>query len=197
MKIKKSFAVLTILALVVTMNPCTIFAVSSGAKEAAAKELQAPASVKAMAQTSTAIQLKWSAVKNAKGYAVYKKTDGKWKKIKVLSAKKSYTDKKLKKDRVYQYKIKAYSIQKGKKLYGTSSYIVKAVGKSKNKVNVSKITLNKKNLVLKQTQTDTLKAQLSPSKKLVSKTIVWTSSNKKVATVSNGKPQSGFPPWKL
>lgn len=186
MKIKKSFAALLILALVVTMSPCTIFAASGGANESAAKELQAPASVKALAQTSTSIQLKWSAVKNAKGYAVYKKTDGKWKKIKVLSAKKSYTDKNLKKDRVYQYKIKAYNIQKGKKLYGKSSYTVKAVGKSKKKLNVSQITLNKKTLALKQKEAYTLKARLSPSEKLVSKAIVWTSSNKKVASVSGG-----------
>lgn len=68
--------------------------------------------------SSSGVSVKWSKVKNAKGYYVYKKTSGSYKKIATIKSSKtlSYVDKKCKSGTKYTYAVKAYKSGK------TSSY---------------------------------------------------------------------------
>ena len=63
--------------------------------------------------------------KNADGYQVYRATkkNGKYKLVKVVKGNKkvSYTNTKLKKNKKYYYKVRAYRTVKGKKVYGAFS----------------------------------------------------------------------------
>jgi hypothetical protein len=61
-----------------------------------------------LTRKNKSVVLKWSAVKNATGYRIYRKTaNGSWKKI-ATTSKRSYTDKSLKKG-TYSYRVQAYS----------------------------------------------------------------------------------------
>lgn len=76
------------------------------------------------------VTLKWSAVKKASGYQVYrsvKKNSG-YKKVADIRGK-SYTDKKVKSRKTYYYKVRAYTKIKGKKVYGDYSKIIRAKAK--------------------------------------------------------------------
>lgn len=88
----------------------------------------APAGVKAQ-KKKKGILLSWKKVKGANGYAIYrsyKKKTG-YKKVTVISkaGTKQYLDKKGKKGKMAYYKIKAYKISDGKKIWGKYSKIVK------------------------------------------------------------------------
>lgn len=67
----------------------------------------------------------WKKVKDASGYQVYRATkkNGKFKKIKTVKGNSvvKYTNKKLKKNKKYYYKVRAYRAVKGKKVYGAFS----------------------------------------------------------------------------
>lgn len=67
----------------------------------------------------------WKKVKNASGYQVYRATkkNGKFKKIKTVKGNSvvKYTNTKLKKNKKYYYKVRAYRTVKGKKVYGAFS----------------------------------------------------------------------------
>lgn len=71
------------------------------------------------------ITLRWNQVAGADGYEIFRSTkaDGTFKMIKnVKKGKKtSYTDEKKKSKTTYYYKIRAYRIVKGKKIYGAYS----------------------------------------------------------------------------
>ena len=77
---------------------------------------------------------------------------------------------------------------------GTATITAKAGDKSatckvtveKNSVPVSSITLNKTSLTLAEGESQTLTATVNPDN-ATDKTITWTSSNKNVATVADGK----------
>lgn len=75
------------------------------------------------------ILISWKKVKDADGYVVYKKegSKGKFRNVKTLKASysKQYKSMGIKKGKVYSYKIKAYKILKGKKVYGDFSEIKK------------------------------------------------------------------------
>ena len=67
----------------------------------------------------------WKKVKNADGYQIYRATKkgGKFKKIKTVKGNRvvKYTNTKLKKNKKYYYKVRAYRTVKGKKVYSTFS----------------------------------------------------------------------------
>lgn len=64
----------------------------------------------------------------AKGYQIYRAEGKKWKVIKTIKRGKTVTfvDKKVKKNKVYRYKVRAYGTVKGKKVYGNFGYVCKA-----------------------------------------------------------------------
>ena len=71
------------------------------------------------------VRITWKKVKNADGYQVYRATkkNGKYKLVKVVKGNKkvSYKNTKLKKNKKYYYKVRAYRTVKGKKVYGAFS----------------------------------------------------------------------------
>lgn len=75
----------------------------------------------------------WKKVKNADGYQIYRamKKSGKFKKIKTVKGNRvvKYTNTKLKKNKKYYYKVRAYRTVKGKKAYGAFSTTKKIVVK--------------------------------------------------------------------
>ena len=91
------------------------------------------ASAVAKAKKGKKIKVSWKKVSAANGYEVYRATkeNGKYKKVKTVTKKKtvSFTDKSLKKGKTYYYKIRAYRMIKGKKVYGPYSDIVSAKAK--------------------------------------------------------------------
>ena len=73
-------------------------------------------------KSASTISLKWKEFGDADGYMIYRKTSksGKWKKIKTTTAI-SYTNKSLKLNKKYYYRIKAYAKLGGKKVYSPYS----------------------------------------------------------------------------
>lgn len=74
----------------------------------AAKAPSAP-SIKSYESTANSVALKWGAVKGASGYRVYRKSGGKWVKVKTLYSGASCTDKNLQPYTAYEYKVKAFT----------------------------------------------------------------------------------------
>lgn len=65
------------------------------------------------------IQASWKKCKGAAGYELCYSTSKKWKNSKKLTVKKTkLTLKKLKKKKMYYVRVRAYTVQKGKKVYG-------------------------------------------------------------------------------
>ena len=74
---------------------------------------------------SKGVKVSWNQVSGATGYVVYRKTGkkGKYKKIKTRKGKKSisYKNKKVTIGKTYYYKVAAYRVVSGKKVYGKKS----------------------------------------------------------------------------
>lgn len=151
-----------------------------------------PTHIKASKKSSTSIRLSWSKVTDSNGYIIYRKSPGKkkYKKIKTISksSKTKWTNKKLKKNKTYRYKIKAYKKVNGKKRYSKFSYSVscKTYTKKSKSSNVKKVSVYYKN---RYTGTNAYK-KVSPDVKTkkkgkapISKKIRWYSSDKSIATV--------------
>ncbi len=105
---------------------------------------------------STGIKLTWLKKKDASGYEVYwSYCDGKrnYKKLKTVKAKakRTYTHKKLKKDRAYKYYIAAYKIVDGKKKYVAKSPTIHVAMEYEKRTNAKKITVNKTKVMLSLT----------------------------------------------
>lgn len=75
------------------------------------------------------VKVSWKKQKNVSGYEVYRSTkkNKSFKKIKTLKkvGKVTYTNKKLKKGKTYYYKVRAYKVVSGKKVYGKFSTVKK------------------------------------------------------------------------
>ncbi|BBF44012.1 endo-1,4-beta-xylanase D [Lachnospiraceae bacterium KM106-2] len=84
--------------------------------------------VKVLSQTTTSIKISWKKSKNVAGYEVFQKKNSNWKKIKVLNGNKNtWTIKKLSSAKSYQFKVRAFAVASGKKVYGKFSGVLKAV----------------------------------------------------------------------
>lgn len=106
-------------------------ATSAYTKVVSAKPVpKAPTRVKAKKTSKTSIRVSWKKVSKANGYKVYRATSqtGKYKNVKTIKkgSTTKYTNKKLKKNKTYYYKVRAYQKVKGKTVYGTYSKVVKA-----------------------------------------------------------------------
>ncbi|MCB6994385.1 fibronectin type III domain-containing protein [bacterium 210820-DFI.6.37] len=84
------------------------------------------------------ITVKWKKVKGAKGYQIYRASSkkGKYKRIKTIkkSSTVKYVNKKLKADKTYYYKVRAYKTSKGKKVYSKYSAVKSKKALSKKAV---------------------------------------------------------------
>ncbi|MCI2061403.1 MAG: leucine-rich repeat protein [Eubacteriaceae bacterium] len=107
------------IAVVIAFTPAIAFTQSASAATR-------PGKVKwsSITKTPTTITLKWKKASKAKGYSVYQKKSGKYKKIKTTT-KRTYTVKKLKAFTSYSFKVRAYRMSGGKKVYGKYSSVKK------------------------------------------------------------------------
>ena len=165
---KNGLAILMAIAIIFAFTPILP---GVGNTAFAAKKLGAPVSFSGKAMSSKQIKLTWSKVEGAKSYMVYR--SGK----KIATVKKAtFTDKKVKKNKVYTYQVMAKN--------GAKSWKV-TVKANKTKGNVKSIKLNASELTITSGKSEALKATLTPAKGLTSKKIVWTTSDNTVAAVSN------------
>jgi hypothetical protein len=112
---KRILAFALAVATVIAFTPAIAFTQSASAATR-------PGKVKwsSITKTPTTITLKWKKASKAKGYSVYQKKSGKYKKIKTTT-KRTYTAKKLKAFKSYSFKVRAYKMSGGKKVYGKYS----------------------------------------------------------------------------
>lgn len=99
---------------------------------------KAPYHLKGSKSTLDTIKLTWSGAENATGYNIFQKKDGKWKKI-GSTKKKSFTVKKLKHMKGYQFRIQAYMKLDGKTFTSEKSDTAYYATRPKP-VNITKIT---------------------------------------------------------
>ncbi|MBO4910404.1 MAG: fibronectin type III domain-containing protein [Lachnospiraceae bacterium] len=146
--------------------------------------------------TKKSITLKWNKVKGAEGYIIYGNKCAKGNKYlkiaEVSSAKKTFTQKKLKKGTYYKYLVVAYKTVDGKQTVITTSKTIHAATKGGKVGNAKSIKVKKpanKKKTLKVGKKFTLKIkQLPESKKLKIKkhrNICYESSDPAIATVSS------------
>lgn len=128
---KKYCRIALVIALVMVLGliPGTLFA--EGASAATAKPAVTAPKLTNHAASASSIKNTWNTVKNAKGYEVYRatKSNGKYKQVKHITDGKthSWTDKKLKENKFYFYKVRAYGYVGGRKEYSDFSGIQTAV----------------------------------------------------------------------
>ena len=100
-----------------------------GGKSGVKTAVSTVSSLQAKAVRGKGIKLTWKSLKNVDGYVIYRKTgkNGSYKKIKTAADKKSggYTDKTAKKGKTYYYRIRAYTLVDGKKVYGSYTQGIK------------------------------------------------------------------------
>lgn len=116
----------------------------AGSRITAKTAPKAPSGLKISDTTSTTVTLKWSAVKGASKYAVYKlQSNGKYSKIATVKTT-SYKDSGLSSKTKVSYKVKAIVTSNGNSFYGSySSSISASTGPAKVKnVKVSSVTTN-------------------------------------------------------
>lgn len=87
-----------------------------------------PSSLKAKKSGKSAVRLQWKKTARTAGYEIYRanRENGTYKKIKVITKKTTvvFTDTAVKKNHTYFYKIRAYRIINGRKVYGPFSAAV-------------------------------------------------------------------------
>ncbi|RFU61105.1 InlB B-repeat-containing protein [Peribacillus glennii] len=90
--------------------------------------LARPFGLKAAKASSTSTKLSWSKVSEASGYEIFRaaSSKGTYTKVKTLTSGSavSYTNTRLTKGRTYYYKVRAYRIVDGKKIYSGFSSVV-------------------------------------------------------------------------
>ena len=98
-------------------------------KSSASNTLRAKAVMTAPAlkvsSSSNAASLIWTKVKGAQGYQICRSTskNGTYTRIRTLENATSYKNARLSKGKTYYYKVRAYRVVNGKKVYGTYSAV--------------------------------------------------------------------------
>jgi C1A family cysteine protease len=87
-------------------------------------------SLKKSTVKTTSVKLIWGKTAGAKGYEIYRssKKNGTYQKVATVK-KCSYTNKNMKKNTTYYYKVRAYKTSGGKKIYGKFSSTIKVTTK--------------------------------------------------------------------
>lgn len=149
-------------------------------------EIYAPNSFVAI-QKGDAIKIKWNRPNNAKGFIIYKNG----KKLKKLN-KTTIVDKKVKKNKIYKYQIRAFTRSKGKRRYSKLGNAISSMVSKKDskKTNAGRIVYLKKNYNIHLKGKIKLRGVVKPikkagKKKVFDKKIRWSSSDNSIATVDS------------
>ena len=136
------------------------------------------------------LMVTWGKVKNAKGYMVYRYNSEKKKYVKVKTIKNPkytmFVDRNLPLNKAYTYRVKSYTVVKGKTKAGKLSYYVSAVTASDTRDNAAKITPSKASVSGKAGTGIRMKGTVTTvdGKRVCSSSLRWFSKNKKVATIT-------------
>ena len=162
------------------------FTISAAPKDNTVSRLSATAA-------KTSIKLKWTKIPSAAGYEIYgRKCDkGAYKLLKTVTRNTttSWSNTKLKKATGYSYYVKAYTVKNGVKTYVKTSNTIHVTTTGGTSTNVKAVKVSKKTLSLKKGKSTKLKVtQTLASKKLSvmkhATKLTYSTTNKKVATVS-------------
>ncbi|MBQ6496752.1 MAG: amidohydrolase family protein [Firmicutes bacterium] len=162
--IKRILVIALSIAVLATFTP--MFSVGTAS---AATALKAPVTFSGTAPSAKSIQLKWSKSAGAKSYVVYRNG----KKLKTVKALK-FTDKKVKKGKVYKYAVAA---AKGKKT-SKKSYVIEVIAAKNSNATAIEISLDSNKVALGSIvqATDTIYGAYTGID-------FWSSSDESVATV--------------
>ena len=163
--------------------------------DAKAKPLPSPDHFAVKKVTEKSLVLYWDRVPGAKGYVVYKKKGGKYKK-EDTSHSRVWIDRNAEPGKKYGYKVRAYKTVKKNKVYSKYSYPVSAITYSnKGKVgNVTKLKIYTPEgktvlgLGMKQEKDEKLTYDISAKRKgkkrkPLSKKVRWYSTDTSIATI--------------
>lgn len=146
-----------------------------------------PSSVTLIKKTKNSAQLKWSRVKGAAGYEIYRKSgSGSYKKYKTISGEKNVTliNKGLSKTGTYYYKLRAFVNGYDGKVYGIFS-AAKSLKMSKS-ISSDELKISSSKLKLKVKKSKTIKVVYPKGRsKSEIKSIKYKSDNSSVAKVSS------------
>ena len=161
--------------------------------------IQPPDNIQSIRKSNTSIRIKWRTVSDADGYIIYrcKPSSKKYVKIHTVSCskagvRKQWTDKKLKKNKIYKYKISSYKNENGEQVESSLSDWVstKTYERGKKKINARTPELDKKEIYLGLCSSKKLTCYVEPAKygkhkkkKALSTKVRWRSSDTSVATV--------------
>ncbi len=166
---KKLLTLILMVAVIFTFTPM----ISGATQVNAATSINAPTEFYGSG-TKDSVKLSWSKVKGASQFVIYKGGE----KLKTVEGT-SFTDKKVKVGKVYSYKVQAKSGSKK----SSFTYTIKI--KAQKNVNVKRVTMNFKSKSIALGKTVSLKATITPSREVLSKKVIWTSSNSEIASVSS------------
>ncbi len=168
----------------------------------------APENVRAVRHSNTSVRISWKADTNADGYIIYRYdwSSKKYVRAKVIkdSSVNRWIDRKLKTNKVYQYKAASYKVVNGKKQVSTLSDWVSArtYRRYSKSVNAQAPKVDKKKVNLGLCSSQKLKSKVVPTKygknkkkKPFSDKVRWYSSDTSIATVDqNGVIKAGAIP---
>ncbi len=119
--------------------------------------VQPPDNIQSIRKTDTSIWIKWRTVPNVDGYIIYRQKPSSKKYVKVhtvacskVGVQKQWRNKKLKKNKIYKYKIASYKNENGRKVVSSLSDWVsaKTYERGKKKINARAPKVSKKEVYL-------------------------------------------------
>ena len=166
---------------------------TSRAEEKRTAQVKAPLNLHVVKKSTTSLRISWNPVEGAGGYEIYRCPAGKhnYKRVKVIKnpMKGVWLNKRLKKNKTYKYRIKAYAVVNGVKVLSKYAYTVSARTYTK-KSKVVNVNLVKTDTYLLETDFGKTEKFLAwarttkRKKKVVSRKLAWYSKNKDIATIT-------------
>ena len=191
----KSFIIMLLLTAACLLADKAAYAVSDNAVVIAA-----PDNIRSIRKSNTAIRLEWKGLPEADGYGIYRYKRSKKRYVKIHTVKGTkadqwmkWTDKRLKTNTVYKYKIASYKNENGKQVVSSLSDWVsaKTYKRGKKRINARAPKVSPKNVYLglrssKEISSYVPAAKYGKNKKKIpfSKKVRWYSSNVSVANVN-------------
>ena len=186
-------------AIILTMLASVILSDNHSQAVEKAVAVRPPDNIQSIRKSNTSIRVQWKTVPNADGYIIYrcKPSSKKYVKVHTLACskagvRKQWTDKKLKKNKIYKYKIASYKNENGKQVVSSLSEWVsaKTYERGKKKINARAPKVSKKEVYLGLCSSKKLTCYVelakygkNKKKKAFSTKVRWRSSDTLVATV--------------
>ncbi len=186
-------------AIILTMLASVILSDNHSQSVEKAVAVQPPDNIQSIRKSNTSIRIQWKTVPNADGYIIYrcKPSSKKYVKVHTLACSKAgvrkhWTDKRLKKNKIYKYKISSYKNENGKQVVSSLSDWVsaKTYARDKKKINARAPKVSKKEIYLGLCSSKKLTCYVEPAKygkhkkkEAFSTKVRWRSSDTSVATV--------------